>query len=135
MFDDLNDENFMLYAVKCYDTPNCVMSEFEEDFNRIFLLKKIFTKYTNFGELNVRLILNHIVIIYNVFGVEGATRILFFVLKDDHYPLLKPFLILLNFMPNVVYGIKGQDIRSSDISLNQEIVSCLRVLEKSQKPQ
>ena len=129
MFDDLNDANFMMYAIKCYDTPNCVTSEFQEDFNRIFLVKKLFTKYLNSGELNVRLILNHIVIIYNVFGVEAATRILFFQLKEDHYSLLKPFLIMLNFMPDVVYGIEGKNIRSADVPLDGEIVKCLRVLK------
>jgi hypothetical protein len=131
MFDNLNDENLLLYAIKCYDTPNCVMSEFQEDYSRIFLLKKSFTKYLNANELNVRLILNHIVIIYNVFGSEGATRLMFFHLKEEHYPLLKPFLILLNFMPDVIYGIDERDILSSDISLNQEVVTCLRHLDNS----
>lgn len=129
MFDNLNDENLLMYAIKCYDTPNCVMSEFHEDYSRIYLLKKLFTKYLNNSELNTRLILNHIVIVYNVFGSEGATRLLFFHLKEEHYPLLKPFLILLNFMPDVVYGIDGVDILSSEISLDEEIVKCLRALE------
>jgi hypothetical protein len=64
-----------------------------------------------------------------VFGSEGATRLLFFHLKEEHYPLLKPFLILLNFMPDAVYGIDGVDILSSEISLDEEIVKCLRALE------
>ena len=129
MFDNLNDENLMLYAIKCYDTPNCVMSEFHEDYSRIYLIKKLFTKYLNNSELNARLILNHIVIVYNVFGSEGATRLLFFHLKEEHYPLLKPFLILLHFMPDVVYGIDGKNVLSSEIPLEEEIVKCLRVLE------
>jgi len=129
MFGNLNDENLLMYAIKCYDTPNCVMSEFHEDYSRIYLLKKLFTKYLNNSELNTRLILNHIVIVYNVFGSEGATRLLFFHLKEEHYPLLKPFLILLNFMPDAVYGIDGVDILSSEISLDEEIVKCLRALE------
>lgn len=129
MFDNLNDDNLLMYAIKCYDTPNCVMSEFHEDYSRIYLIKKLFTKYLNNAELNARLILNHIVIVYNVFGSEGATRLLFFHLKEEHYPLLKPFLILLNFMPDVVYGIDGDDILSSQIALDEEIVRCLRALE------
>ena len=129
MFDNLNDDNLLMYAIKCYDTPNCVMSEFHEDYSRIYLIKKLFTKYMNSSEPNTRLILNHIVIVYNVFGSEGATRLLFFHLKDEHYPLLKPFLILLNFMPDVVYGIDGVDILSSEIPLDEEIVKCLRALE------
>lgn len=129
MFDNLNDDNLLMYAIKCYDTPNCVMSEFHEDYSRIYLIKKLFTKYLNNAELNARLILNHIVIVYNVFGSEGATRLLFFHLKEEHYPLLKPFLILLNFMPDVVYGIDGDDILSSQIALDEEIVRCLRALD------
>jgi hypothetical protein len=67
--------------------------------------------------------------VYNVFGSEGATRLLFFHLKEEHYSLLKPFLILLNFMPDVIYGIDGKDILSADIPLEEEIVKCLRALE------
>lgn len=130
MFANLDNENLLLYAIKCYDTPNCVMTEFNEDYSRIFLLKKLCTKYLNANELNIRLILNHIMILYNVFGSEGATRLLFFHLKKEHYPFLKPFLILLNFMPDVVYGIDGVDILSSEIPLDEEIVKCLRVLDK-----
>ena len=131
MFDNLNDENLLLYAIKCYDTPNCVMSEFNEDYSRIYLIKKLFTKYLNNSELNTRLILNHIVILYNVFGSEGATRLLFYNIKEEYYSLLKPFLILLNYMPDVVSGVNGEDIISSDISLNQEVVTCLRNLGNS----
>jgi len=128
MFDNLTNENVMLYAIKCYDTPNCVMSEFEEDFNRILYIKKSFTKYTRCSDLNARLILNHIMIIYNVFGIECATRLLFHRLDEDQYEYIKPFLIMLNYMPSVVKGIRGEDIISSDIPLNREIVTCLRTL-------
>jgi len=130
MFDQLNDSNILLYAIKCYDTPNCVMSEFEDDFNRIYRIKKAFTKYKKGKELNFQLILNHIVILYNVFGVECATRLLFYKLDVDHYSLVKPFLLALNYMPDAVFGIQNKNVLSSDIPLDKEIVECLRHLAK-----
>lgn len=129
MFDDLNDNNFMLYAAKAYDKPNAVMSEFEEDLNRILYVKRLLTKYYSSGILKERLILNHIVVLYNVFGVEAATRILFFKLDERDYEVIKPFLIFLNFLPKVVYGIKGKNIITSEIQLDTGSIKCLRNLK------
>jgi hypothetical protein len=128
MFDDLNDNNFMLYAAKVYDKPNAVMSEFEEDINRILYIKRLLTKYDTSGVLKERLILNHLVILYNVFGVEAATRILFFKLDEEDYKILKPFLMFLNFLPKIVYGIKGKNIITNDIKLDTGAIECLRNL-------
>jgi hypothetical protein len=128
MFDDLNDNNFMLYAAKVYDKPNAVMSEFEEDINRILYIKRLLTKYDTSGVLKERLILNHLVILYNVFGVEAATRILFFKLDEEDYKILKPFLMFLNFLPKIVYGIKGRNIITNDIKLDTGAIECLRNL-------
>lgn len=129
MFENLNDENFMLYAVKCYSKPNAIISEFEEDLNRIQYIKRLITKYRDSGEFKGRLILNHITVIYNVFGVEGATRILFYKLDEKDYEIIKPFLVFLNFMPETIYGIRGKHIRSSNVGLDQEAVKCLRELK------
>jgi hypothetical protein len=129
MFDDLNDNNFMLYAAKVYDKPNAVMSEFEEDINRILYIKRLLTKYDTSGVLKERLILNHLVILYNVFGVEAATRILFFKLDEEDYKILKPFLMFLNFLPKIVYGIKGKNIITNDIKLDTGAIECLRNLK------
>jgi hypothetical protein len=128
MFDDLNDNNFMLYTAKVYDKPNAVMSEFEEDINRILYIKRLLTKYDTSGVLKERLILNHLVILYNVFGVEAATRILFFKLDEEDYKILKPFLMFLNFLPKIVYGIKGKNIITNDIKLDTGAIECLRNL-------
>jgi hypothetical protein len=128
MFDDLNDNNFMLYAAKVYDKPNAVMSEFEEDINRILYIKRLLTKYDTSGVLKERLILNHLVILYNVFGVEAATRILFFKLDEEDYKILKPFLMFLNFLPKIVYGIRGKNIITNDIKLDTGAIECLRNL-------
>jgi hypothetical protein len=129
MFDDLNDNNFMLYAAKVYDKPNAVMSEFEEDINRILYIKRLLTKYDTSGVLKERLILNHLVILYNVFGVEAATRILFFKLDEEDYKILKPFLMFLNFLPKIVYGIRGKNIITNDIKLDTGAIECLRNLK------
>ena len=75
-FDDLTPENITLYAVKAYDKPNCIMSEFKEDMKRFNYVKRLLLRYRKFDELRERLVLNHLVVIYNVFGPEPATRIL-----------------------------------------------------------
>ena len=129
MFDDLTDNNFILYAAKAYDRPDAVMSEFEEDLNRILYVKRLLTKYYSSGILKERLILNHIVVLYNVFGVEAATRILFFKLDERAYEVIKPFLLFLNFLPKVVYGIKGKNILTSEIQLDKGSIECLRNLK------
>lgn len=129
MFDDLNDNNYMLYAAKSYDKPNAVMSEFEEDLNRVLYVKRLLTKYYSSGILKERLILNHIVVLYNVFGVEAATRILFFKMDEKDYEVIKPFLLFLNFLPKIVYGIKGKNILTSEIQLDKGSIECLRNLK------
>lgn len=123
---DLNEETFPLFAAKAYDRPNAIMSEFEEDCRRIKYLKRLFRKYKATGVLKERLILNHLIIIYNVFGAEAATRILFLKIAKEDYDILKTFLLFLSFMPDIVQAINNQDIRSSDISLDQTSVEKLR---------
>jgi len=129
MFDDLTEDNFLLYAIKAFDSPSCVTSEFEEEMNRIQYIKRLFTKYYNGSELKDRLIINHLMVLYNVFGVEAATRILFYKLEEKDYSVLKTFLVFLNFMPGRVKGIRGKDIIASDISLDVGTVRCLRKIK------
>ena len=88
-FDDLNNDNVMLYAAKAYDRPNCIMSEFKEDMKRFNYLKRLFQRYRKLGELRERLIINHLVVLYNVFGVEVTTRLLFYKLNKEDYSALK----------------------------------------------
>ena len=126
MFDDLTADNILLYAIKAYDKPNCVMSEFAEDMKRFNYLKRLFKRYRKIGEIKEQLILNHIVVLYNVFGPEVATRLLFFKVPKDDYITLKTYLIFLSIMPDRVKGIRGNDIISSNISVNAEIASVLR---------
>jgi hypothetical protein len=126
MFDDLNDENFLLYAVKAYNSPHCIMSEFESDLKRTKYLKRLFRRYKATKTLKERLILNHLILLYNVFGAEAATRILFYRVDEVDYDVLKTFLIYLNYMPEAIRGINGKDIISSDILVDMDVAQILR---------
>ena len=126
MIDNLCDDTFTMYAIKAYDKPNCIMSEFEEDLKRIKYVKRLIKRYKTTGELKERLILNHIIILTNVFGIEPSVRMLFYKLEPQEYAVLKTFLMFLNFMPKVVRGIDGRDIFSSDISTDLFVGRTLR---------
>ena len=128
MFDDLNDDNFLIYAMKSYTSPHCIMSEFEGDLKRTKYLKKLFRRYKISKDLKERLILNHLILLYNVFDVDSATRILFYKIDERDYDILKTFLIYLNYMPTRIIGIKGKNIESSDILINMDIAEILRKL-------
>lgn len=123
----LDDSNFLLYAAKYYSNPCFDTAEFQDDLNRFKYLKRLFNRYEEGGDLKERLILNHLTVLYNVFGVEPATRMLFFKL-DGYYTFLKPFLVLLNYMPDKILNIgpEGKTILSTDISMDGTIVDLLR---------
>lgn len=128
-FDNLTNDNIMMYAVKAYDSPNCIMSEFKDDMKRFNYLKRLFLRYRKYDELRVQLVLNHIVVLCNVFGPEAATRLLFFKVTKDDYSSLKTYLLFLSCMPERVRGIKGQDILSSDIPVDSQIANTLREIK------
>jgi len=128
-FDNLTDDNVMLYAIKAYDKPNCIMSEFSEDMKRFNYLKRLFRRYRKHNELRERLVLNHLVVLNNVFGVEVTTRLLFYEMSPNDYPQLKTYLLFLSCMPDVIVGIKGKNILSSSIEVNLEIANVLRTLK------
>lgn len=99
-FKKLTTSNIMLFAAKHYDNPSCIgQAEFLDDMKRFKYIKRLFRKYTATGELRTRLIINHIVILTNVFGVDAATTMLFFKVEKEYWPLLKTFLTFLNLMP------------------------------------
>ena len=105
MFDNINDDNFLMYAVKCYNSPHCIMSEFEGDIKRTKYLKRLFRRYKTTKSLKERLIINHIILLNNVFGPENTARILFYKIDERDYDILKTFLEYLNIMPEIVKGI------------------------------
>lgn len=127
-FDNLTNDNMMMYAIKAYDKPNCIMSEFSEDMKRFNYLKRLFRRYRKHNELRERLVLNHLVVLNNVFGPEVLSRLLFFEMAETDYPQLKTYLLFLSCMPDVVRGIKGNDILSSDIEVDMQIANVLRTI-------
>lgn len=120
----LRESTFLLYASKYYDNPHCSdVSEFEEDLKRIQYLRKLFGRYRQCGELKERLILNHLIILYNLFGPE-ATNMLFMRLEEYH-DLLKPFVEYLNFMPEVVV-YEDRNINKKSITSDKYIQEILK---------
>jgi hypothetical protein len=126
MFDDLNENNFLIYAIKCYDNPNCVMSEFEDDIKRLKYIRRLIKKYKSTGDLKERLILNHMIVLSNVFGTEAAVRMMFYKIDSCDYHILKTFFLFLNYMPRMVKGIKGKNIHSADITVDLYVANRLR---------
>jgi len=117
---ELDDDNLLNYAMKHYDNPECKsIEEFQEDLTRTKYIKRLFRKYKSSGELKERLILNHIIIFYNVFGIEAATNILFFKIEDEFWPLLKTFLVYLDMFPE-------NDIEKIRIPLENTVIEVLR---------
>jgi len=126
--EQLNDDTVLLYAIKAYDKLNYVKSEFEEDYKTFRYVKRLLQRYRQSGELRENLVLNHLSLIYNMFGIEPGTRLLFFKMDEADYTSLKTFLVYLNTMPEVVHGINGRDIRSSDYPVDMRIANVLRSL-------
>ena len=126
MFDDLNDENFLIYAMKQYNSPHCIVSEFEGDIKRTKYLKRLFRRYKVTKSLKERLILNHIILLNNVFGYDATARILFYKIDERDYDILKTFLSYLNIMPDTVYGINGKNESVAEIPLDANVVEILR---------
>ena len=128
MIDKVDETNFLLYAAKHYDNPHCYDTvEFYEDLNRFKYVKRLLNKYQESGELKERLIINHLIVIYNVFGATAGTRLLFLKLQDQ-LALIKPFLVLMGTCPEKVdaVGLEGKDIHTSDIPMDPHIVETLR---------
>lgn len=126
MFEKLDESNALLYAAKCYDNPQCFDTvEFYEDLNRFKYVKRLLNKYEESGELKERLILNHIIVLNNVFGLAGSTRLL--LLKcQDQVSLIMPFLLFLNMMPDQVtgIGIENKTI-TKDVEVDRTISNAL----------
>ena len=125
--DDLNENTIDMYMMRSYDNPQCIgIEEYNEDTSRIKYIKRLMNRYINTGDLKERLLLNHIIVMYNLFGTGPTTRILFYNMDEEHWSALKTFMVFLNTMPNVVCGIKGKDIRSSDVAIDIDVARRLR---------
>ena len=127
----LDEDTFIMFASRHYDIGNmATIDDFIADTKRFKYLRKLFSRYKNKKELRVRLILNHLVVIYNCFG-DAATPMLFYKLAD-HLKELKPFLICINRLPETVV-LNGQFINTVDIQIDEVIVKELRELLRNDR--
>jgi hypothetical protein len=125
----LTEDNFLLYAIKHYDNPACKgIDEFEDDLKRFSYLKRLFRKKSCNNGLKERLIMNHIVILSNLFGVEHIASMLFLKIENEYWSQLKTYLVYLSGMPESPIAINELTIHNTDIPLDQELVRILRAL-------
>jgi hypothetical protein len=118
IFDELTEENLFLYAAKHYYNPKFSdIEEFYEDLKRFKYIKRLVNRYLEHDELGERLILNHLIVIFNSFGVEASLNMLELKLDDKHWPVIKPFLIFLKYIENNQY---------LGIAMDQEVIERLR---------
>lgn len=122
---NITEDNFFAYAMSSYKTPCFIEQEFLSDLNHIKYIKRLFQRYNINGVLKERLILNHLIMLYNVFEKESCTRILFFRFKPSDYPTLKTFLLYLGHLPEVIHGIDNVDIITEEIIVDNRIVERL----------
>ena len=129
-FADLTEENFLMFAMREYNNMQCTdVEEFYDDLKKVKYIKRLFNIYKNDGQLKERLILNHLITWYNVFPVQAGTRILFYKIEEHFWPMLKTFLIFLDRMPDKIEMIRGKEIKSTDIILDEGIVTRLRTIK------
>lgn len=122
----LTEQNYVMFAMKHYQNPQCLnIDEFHNDLKRIKYIKRLLGRYVSSGELKERLILNHLIILYNSFGTE-ATKLLFFKIDSQYWSQLKTFLVFLQYMPEVLHFVCDKPIRSTDIPLDKTIIEVLR---------
>jgi hypothetical protein len=117
-FDELNEGNYLLFAIKFYNNPQAVTrDDFEADLKRIRYIKRLLKRYKNTGELKVHLILNHLIILFNVFD-DATVPLLFYHLEEELWPAIKSFLVFLNRLPEYP-KTKINDIKLDDKCLQQ----------------
>jgi len=125
----LTDKNYIMYAMKNYASPHCVdIDDFYDDLKRINYIKRLLIKYEKSKILRERLILNHLIVLYNVFPITVMSNILFFKIDRRYWSELKTFLVYLNYMPEKLSFLENYEILTSDISINMDIATKLRKL-------
>jgi hypothetical protein len=118
LFDNLTEDNILLYAAKHYYKPNVIdADEFYDDLKRFMYLKRLFNRYNNTGELSERLILNHLIVIFNVFDIQPSLKMLEYHMDDKYWSALKPFLIFLRHIRNDEY---------TEIEMDKHVIERLR---------
>jgi hypothetical protein len=117
LFDELTNKNFELYAARHYRNNQCLdIKDFYEDMNRFSYVLRLLRKYKDTNEINTRLVLNHIITIYNVYEIDAANKMMFFKIDDDLHSVLKTFLIFLNYLPE-----KQQENAKVDLQIAKEL--------------
>jgi hypothetical protein len=120
-FDELNDGNYLLFAIKFYDNPQALTKEdFDDDLKRIKYIKRLLKRYKNTGELKIHLILNHLTVLFNVFD-DAAVPLLFYNLEKELWPSIKSFLVFLNRLPSYP---------KTEINIIEEDLECSEKLQK-----
>ena len=120
VFDELTSKNFKLYAAQQYNNPECTdVEEFKQDLSRFKYLKRLLTRYEEHGELQERLILNHIIVLYNVFGIEACNKMIWYKIEERQYQYIKPFLVYLHYLP---------EDEKVEVVMDPKIVEVLREL-------
>jgi hypothetical protein len=115
---ELTEENLLIYAAKNYHNPKYIdAEEFYEDLKRFKYIKRLLNRYDETGKISERLILNHLIVVFNVFGIEAGLKILEFKLDNNHWPQIKPFLIFLRYIRNDQY---------TNITMDHIVVEALR---------
>lgn len=118
IFDELNEDNWVMFASRAYKNVQCTsVEEFYDDLQRFKYLKRLFKRYSNNGDLQERLILNHIIVLGNVFGIEASRKMLFYKIEEQHWTALKTFLVFLNYLPENDY---------IEVPLDNKVVRILR---------
>tara|TARA_B110000908_G_C9826683_1_gene259544 strand:+ start:133 stop:501 length:369 start_codon:yes stop_codon:yes gene_type:complete len=120
IFDTITHSNFELYAAQHYNNPECTsVDEFKEDLSRFKYLKRLLKRYEQAGDLQERLILNHLIVLYNVFGIEAADRMLWYKVDENHWPIIKTFLVFLHYL---------EESHKVEIPLDNNVIQRLREL-------
>lgn len=124
--DPLTDKNWRIYAAKNYDNTQCIGDEeFEQDLKRLKYIKKALTRYETTGELGERLILNHLIVLCNVFGPSAVVRLIY-LRMNDQLSMVKPFLVMLRVLPPIVHAVAGKDWYTDEVLMDQRVVDALR---------
>tara|TARA_R100000388_G_scaffold75877_1_gene55112 strand:+ start:21 stop:383 length:363 start_codon:yes stop_codon:yes gene_type:complete len=116
MFENLSNENIVMFALKHYDNPQCEgEKEFHDDMKRFKYIKRLLRKYKDHGVLKERLILNHIIVLNNVFGPDACSTLLLFKIEQEHWPQVKSFLSFLGMLPEKEMGEVHEDLYVSGV--------------------
>jgi hypothetical protein len=121
LFDELNEDNFLLFAIKNYENPQALTKEdFDKDLNHFKYIKRLLKRYKKDGELRTHLLLNHFIVLYNIFG-DAATPMLFYKIEKELWSVMKTFIVFLNRLPQY------PKCYIHDIKLD---LNCLKELQK-----